>query len=137
MLTFYYCLSTASLKNNMRNYRGTAALCRVIHGDNKEVLHQLGILVDLFRAQQNSNSQVNSYLTKTIPDVRKFFPLQDDESLERFLCETDGLYALRKSEFVNLLKTCISDKQNMFGSSLMKTLFSLDYICGHTWPTYR
>ena len=65
----------------------------------------------------------------------KYFPLPDDQTLLRFLDDSEGLYALKRAEFYNHLLKCLSTKKNLFGNHLMKLLFSGNFLKTHAWPT--
>lgn len=91
----------------------------------------------MLTSQKDENAKVNGYLKTKIPNMAEFFPLKDSESLERFLDSSDGLFHLRRAEFANLLIPCVSEKKNLFGTAVLNSLFSDEFVKTHSWPTNR
>ena len=94
------------------------------------------MIIKLLLDQKEENKKVRSLVEAKIPDLKEFFPLKDSAALDRFLDQSDGLYPLRRSQFYNMLLLCVHEKQNTFGTSILKAFFSPDYIKTHRWPTY-
>lgn len=130
-------LSLASMNRMNRSIQEAIAYARSIANDTQITRKQNEELLSLVRDQNAKNKKMNSYLMAKVPDMNDYFPLRDSATLDRFLDEWDGLYPLRRSEFYNLLLTCASDKKNLFGTSILNTFFSSEYISSHTWPTNR
>lgn len=130
----FYCLG--SLGKQMRGMRRLNGTVRSIHNDTTNTVKQNETIISLLKNQSTTNEKMTSYITSKNPDVGKFFPLPDGATLERFLDESDPeLYKKKMKEFYDLLMTCITDKQNLFGSALMRTLFKDSFVLSHTWPS--
>ena len=89
----------------------------------------------MVRGQCEDNQKLISQVKIKIPDMSTYFPLPDSATLARFLDESDGMYEHRTAELENLLILCLSNKKNLFGTSLINTFFSTSYINTHSWPT--
>ena len=73
-------------------------------------------------------------------DIAKFFPVQQDSDLQRFLDKSDGRFHLRREEFENFLYCNVTKTVKLkrpFEANLLSTLFSRDFISSHRWPGPR
>ena len=120
-----------------RSLRVTDSTCRSILENAQATRRQNDILLELLRCQKEENSKLNAYLQAKLPNMGEFFPLKDGETLQRFMDNSDGLFSIRRGEMYNLMFTCVSDKSNLFGTAILKTFFSQNFINTHTWPTYK
>lgn len=70
-------------------------------------------------------------------NIFDFFPLKDQESLERYLKKDDD-YEERKRQFYQILIPCqdASDKKK-FASAVLLAVFSHEYWMSHRWPTVQ
>ena len=94
-------------------------------------------IIELLKLQNERSQKMDSYLQAKIPDMGKYFPLKDIETLNNFLDDSDGLYALRRAEFYNYLMCTppeANQKKNLFGTAIIKTLFSNEFLRITTWP---
>lgn len=130
----YFLFPIGSLGKHMRNLRGTDATIRSLFNNSEENKRQNKKIIEILSSNRKENSKFSSLFSSKIPDIGEYFPIPDEATLNRFLDESDGMYAVRCSEFYNLLKTCVTVKQNLFGSALIKTVFGTNYLIGHTWP---
>ena len=92
------------------------------------------IIIEMLTCQREHNQKMNSYVQAKIPNMNEYFPLPDRQTLLRFLDPSDGLYPLRRAEFYNFLVTNLSNKNNLFGTALMRSLFSGNFLKTQTWP---
>lgn len=120
-----------------RNLNGTNAICRSLLEERASDRKQSDVILSLLLEQREENRKLSSFLKAKIPDMNKYFPIKDNETLARFLDESDGLYPLRRAEFYNMVQNCNHDKKNLFATSLLYTCFSEEYIRNHTWPTNK
>ena len=68
--------------------------------------------------------------------ARRFFPIQNDDSMQRFL-ENDSTLKTRQEDFQYLLFTVITEgdiTQRQFSDTLVNTLFTRDYLKRYRWP---
>ena len=114
---------------------GTNSIVRSNHQDLQAIKKENKTIIELLNKSRDENRKVNSYLQANIPDMKSFFPLQDEEMLQRFLDETDGLFPLRRQEFCNMILPCVTDKKNSFGTAILNTFFSKNFIKTHSWPS--
>ena len=94
-------------------------------------------MLALLLEQREENRRLSTFLKAKIPDIKKFFPIQNNQILQQFMDESDGLFPLRRSEFYNFVSSCASDKKNLFATTLLNNCFSDEYIANHVWPTHR
>ena len=91
-------------------------------------------IIQLLKQQKVDNQQRNTYLEAKIPDLSHYFPLPDIETLDQFMDKSDGLFPLKRGEFYSLLMSCRHPKKSTFATSLVKTLFSNEFLRITTWP---
>ena len=73
-------------------------------------------------------------------NIDDYFPIQNDNDLERFLDKTDGLFPEKRKEFENLLYCQVTKNLKLkrpFEASLLGNIFSRDFISSHRWPGPR
>ena len=124
------------MKNMSKYLKNTNAIARAVLEDTSATRKQNEVLLSLLTEQRQENRKMCSYIEAQIPDINHYFPVKDDEALNRFFDESDGRYPLRRSEFYNLLMSCLNDKENLMRTSMLKTFFSQKYINTHVWPSY-
>ena len=123
-----------TLNKMAKNDKIMDAITRTILEISQVNLKKNEEIENLLLEQKNNNKNINSYLMAKIPDMNEFFPLKDDNQLNRFLDNSDGLYPLRRAEFYNMLYNIRTEKKNQFGTAILKTFFSMEYIKTHKWP---
>lgn len=69
-------------------------------------------------------------------NISEYFPVQDDETMNRFLLK-DHEYEDRKGQLFTILFNTVADTKKKFGIHVMKAIFSPNYILNHRWPTHR
>lgn len=67
-------------------------------------------------------------------DVSDFFPLKNDDDLKRFMDKNHEEWPLRRRGFYHLLFTTVTKNQKRFGTAMLHTLFSRQFISNHRWP---
>ena len=91
-------------------------------------------IMEMLETQREDNHKMSSYLEAKIPEMGKKIPLPDMATLNRFVDDSDGVYALRRAELYSFLYSCRTSKKKLFGTSLMKTLFSENFLRNYSWP---
>lgn len=127
----------ASLSKMSSKLRLSNDIIRSIKNDTTATRNQNDLLVKMFKEQKEDNQRMNAFLHSKIPDMNDYFPLKDTAAMDRFLDEWDGLYPLKRSEFYNMLINCVSEKPNLFGTAILNTFFSEEFIKTHSWPSAR
>ena len=118
-----------------KTLRGNNALAKSSLEVAESTRKQNEIIIELLNQQKKDNSNMNAYIQAKIPAMGKYFPLPDVDTLMRFMDDSDGLYSIRRAEFFNYLTNCATNKKNLFGTAIMQTLFSNDFLRVTTWPT--
>lgn len=118
-----------------KNLNGSNAICRSLLEQAVANKKQQDVMMSLLIEQRDENRKMSSIFKARIPDINQFFPIKNNDDLARFLDTSDGLYPLRRSEFYNRILSLLSDKNNLFGTALLNSCFSEDYIKNHVWPT--
>ena len=68
-------------------------------------------------------------------DISEFFPVENNQQLERFMDRDHPDWNSRKMEFYHFLYTTASDVKKGFARGLIKAIFSRSYILGAKWPS--
>lgn len=123
--------------NIQRTVRANNANTRALLLDTQATRKQNDLLIEMFQEHKEENRKMSSYLQARITNLSQYFPLKDSATLELFLDESDGLFPLRRAEFYNWLLPCVTDKKNRFGTAILNTFFTKEFVKTHTWPTYR
>lgn len=69
--------------------------------------------------------------------VSDFFPVQDDEMMERYLKKDDDYEERKKQLYTVIYNARVADTKKKFGIWVMKAIFHPDYIFNHRWPTSK
>ena len=72
---------------------------------------------------------------KTV-NISDFFPIPDDETMERFL-RRDAEYEDRKNQLAHILIKLVSPDPKKYPSALIRALFDPQYKASHRWPTIK
>lgn len=67
-------------------------------------------------------------------DIFEFFPIPDDETLEKYLRQ-DKDYDERKQQLFHVILKALTQKKKNLGMSVVNTLFQPSYLRTHRWPT--
>lgn len=126
----------ASLKSLSKHQKCTNSIVRAVLEDSQATRKQNDIIIAMQMEQREENRKMTALYTAKTPDINHFFPCKDDAVLERFFDKTDGLYPLKRSEFYNRLMCCVTDK-NVYGTSILRCVFTQEYINSHIWPSER
>ena len=81
---------------------------------------------------RQSLAQTNAMGTYT----NDFFPADDNEDLERFMCK-DKNFEKRREALYLLISGCASDDPRKFVDSMITALFSKNYLSTYIWPYGR
>lgn len=117
------------------NLQGTNAIVRKNFNDIQEIKKQNKIIIEMLQDSKEENRKINTYVQGEIPDIKQFFPLKNDEDIDKFFDNSDGLLNQRRKEFCNMIMPCAHEKKNLFGTALLKKFFSMEFINTHQWPT--
>lgn len=120
-----------------RGLKVTNSICRSILEVSQGTRKQNDELLTLTKGQKTENQKMNTFLQAKIPDIKKYFPIPDTATLRQFLDDSDGLFALKRSEFYNMCSCCAHEKKNLFGTAVLRNFFAQSYINTHIWPTKR
>lgn len=69
-------------------------------------------------------------------NISDYFPVTDDETLERYL-RKDDQYEGRKNQLAHLLAKCIPTDPKKLSNALLKGIFDPAYRATHRWPTIK
>lgn len=69
-------------------------------------------------------------------NVYDFFPIPDEETLDRFL-KVDDEYEQRKQQFSSILLLAAAQKKEKLAHYVIKAIFSPEYIETHRWPSVK
>lgn len=69
-------------------------------------------------------------------NIYDFFPISDDDTLERYL-KRDHEYEDRKNQLSHLLLKCIPDDPKKFPAAMLSCIFDNKYMETHRWPTVK
>lgn len=120
-----------------RGLKNTNSICRSILEVSQGTRKQNDEILSLSKQQKEENKKRNSLLETKVPDLKEYFPVKDSATLRRFLDESDGLFPVRRSLFYDMCHMCVHKKQNLFGTALLRSCFSQEYINSHVWPSKR
>ena len=126
------------MSSHSRHLRYANNTLRHVHGDTQMSLQMNKKLEEMLLQQQEKNRRLHSFINVKIPDRSSFFPLKNEEALERFLDQTNmNEYDLRRASLVNVILPCVSPKSNLFSTALLKAIFSPEFRRTHSWPPNR
>lgn len=89
-----------------------------------------GILLDI----QKDLRKFTFHMRMDTVDISDFFPVNDDETLEKFLDKDHPDWQLRKRGFYHLLYNTLSTNPKKFAAALLHTVFTRNFISKHKWP---
>lgn len=72
---------------------------------------------------------------KTV-NIYDFFPISDEETLERYL-RPDSEYEDRKNQLCHVLLKCIPEDAKKFPTAMLSSIFDTKYMETHRWPTVK
>lgn len=124
-----------AMTSHTRHLRIAYKTIRSIQDDSKYSRAKVDVLISMANDQKEENRELLGRVKAKIPDMSEFFPLPDSKTLDRFLDESDGMYSHRVAQLESMILPCISVKQNLFGTALLNTFFSQEFINSHSWPT--
>lgn len=71
------------------------------------------------------------------PDLSEFFPVMRAKQLEDFMDRQHPEWSARRDEFAFYLFNCVTESKKAFTKSLLKTVFSREYMWTVKWPNSR
>lgn len=70
-------------------------------------------------------------------NIFDYFPLVDQESLDRFLRKDAELDERKRMFYQILIPCCATDDKKKFASAVLNAVFSHEYWMNHRWPTMQ
>ena len=67
-------------------------------------------------------------------NIFDFFPLRNNEMVERYLRDDEDLPE-RKRQYFSVVLKAVTDSKKSFANAIIRETFSLDYVINHRWPT--
>lgn len=119
-----------------RNLENTHGFAQAIHKEILELKERITALETLI---QGISAQVHKANFKTLMaddvDLSEFFPVERKEQIEQFMDREHPEWNARKQEFYHFLYTLASKIKKGFARSMIKALFSRQYIKTVKWPS--
>lgn len=106
-----------------------------VSADNQTKM--IGLLEDV---QISLNRLTSNLVMKKKIDITKYFPINNDADVAKFLDKSDGLFPEKRDEFEHLLfchVTKNSKLKRFFEANFLCVVFSRDFITSHRWPGPR
>ena len=119
-----------------------------------EGIHSLSQKMDILMRQQSELSSLckdvmttvtfmSKQMLKSGVEISAFFPIKNDQDMNKFLSNDDGKFDLRAAEFETMLYGAfnpitnpdLTQNSGTFTNALIGALFSREYIDTHRWPT--
>lgn len=72
---------------------------------------------------------------KTV-NVFKYFPVKDDDTIQRFMAKDDE-FDERMEQLYSILLPTVHEKESRFGTAVLSAVFQINYIVTHRWPTIK
>ena len=88
---------------------------------------------------KNNYKRICAKMDMTGMDILEVFPIQDQETLLKFMSNWDGDFLRRKESFEAMLYeiATTSSEQKCFATRLLKTLFAREYLRDYKWPSLK
>lgn len=91
-------------------------------------------IAGMLKEMKDDMKQYMFHIQMDRTDLSDFFPLENDEALERFMDKTHEDWEARKFGFYHLLFTTVTKQKKKFAAALLHTIFSRNFIATHRWP---
>lgn len=69
-------------------------------------------------------------------NVFEYFPIKNDDMLTKFMKKDDD-FDDRMEQLHSILLPTVTETQSRFGTAVLNSVFHLDYIVSHRWPTLK
>lgn len=117
-----------------RNWRAIHDIVKENHYEHRSHKQNLAELLTVCREIRDDVKNATFISKMDTVKVDKFFPANDNETLERFMKEDNELRQ-RQRGFYELMKTLGTENKKKFTESLLSTIFSLQYKQQHKWQS--
>lgn len=92
------------------------------------------LIMDMLKEIKGDMRQFTFHMRMDSVDVSEYFPLRDAGSLNEFFDRKHEEWPLRRRGFYHLLFTTVTTSKRKFGTGLLHTLFTRDFVSNHRWP---
>ena len=118
-----------NLRNTAENVRANGQEIKEVKSSNEHIHTRLDAI----------SNQLQILVTERSMDgvqIEDYLPFPDNDTITKFLSNSDGNFAKRKFELDQMLHTAILTNRNVkhFADAICKTLFTRNYIATHKWP---
>lgn len=123
----------STIKRGVKKYQDTT---EVAFFDIKEIKADLAFIKNDYL---QFKEEIRTGLSKVTSEgfyANEFFPVNDNDTLQRFLAK-DNEYDKRREVLYFMLYNCACDSQKSFAESFVSTVFTKQYMETHIWPLGR
>lgn len=96
--------------------------------------YNLKNMMQMLKEIKEDMRQYSFHMKMDCTDLSDFFPLKTDDDLKKFFDKDHEDWNLRKRGFHHLLYTTVTNQKKKFGTALLHTLFTREFIANHRWP---
>ena len=116
-----------------RNSQGTYDTVRSVHDKAQTNESNMLTVISMLKEIKSDMMQFNYHMRMDSADLSEFFPLADDNSLQKFMNRDDDQWPLRRRGFYHLLFNTVTKQKQKFAGALLHILFTRNFIANHRW----